>query len=279
MSDNNQSMQIYDILAEIEEAIENSPKPKLGGSANKRIVDADELFDLLGDLKVTIPEDIRRANSVLVNAQNMLDNAEEHAKELVESARNESDGMLAEAEARVAEMRAAAEAEYEAKVAENEIYLEAQKRARLLALKAEYNSQLVYDNAKRYADEILADMERFISEYQHLLEANRTELGARAMPAAEEKAAVAEEKPATPAPARKPAKRNERHSHTYADDYEDEEPEEDDEEYYDDEEEDEEEYSRKRSGGLFGFLKRKKNRNDDYDDEDEYYDDEDEDEE
>lgn len=81
----NQTMQIFSIISQIEQVVENSPRPKLGGNT-KRVVDVDEIYDLLGDLKVTIPEDIRRANSVLIDADNVVAHAEEHAGELVAEA-------------------------------------------------------------------------------------------------------------------------------------------------------------------------------------------------
>ena len=75
MSNNMQNLKIYDIIDQLEDLIENSPKPKLSGSATKRTVDVEEVFDLLGDLKTTIPEDIRRANSLMIEAQNTIDSA------------------------------------------------------------------------------------------------------------------------------------------------------------------------------------------------------------
>ena len=65
MSNNTQIMQIFTIIGQLEDMIERSPRPKLGNGANKRVIDAEEMIDLLGDLKVTIPEDIRRANRMM----------------------------------------------------------------------------------------------------------------------------------------------------------------------------------------------------------------------
>ncbi len=180
MSNNDTAMQIFDIISQIEEAIENSPRPKLGGSQNKRTVDVDELFDLLGDLKVTIPDDIRRANSIMVEANSMIENAEDHAREIVEAAEHRAEALLKDAHVKGEKMRRQAESEFEKRVNENDIYLEAQTRAKLLARKAEHNAALVFENARQYADEVLADLERFLSEYQHLVVVNREDLGAQA---------------------------------------------------------------------------------------------------
>ena len=53
MSNNTQNMQIFTIIGQLEDMIERSPRPKLGNGANKRVIDAEEMIDLLGDLKVT----------------------------------------------------------------------------------------------------------------------------------------------------------------------------------------------------------------------------------
>ena len=42
MSNNMQNLKIYDIIDQLEDLIENSPKPKLSGSATKRTVDVEE---------------------------------------------------------------------------------------------------------------------------------------------------------------------------------------------------------------------------------------------
>ncbi len=180
MSNNAQNMQIFTIIGQLEDLIENSPRPKIGGGANKRIIGADEIMDLIGDLKVTIPEDIRRANSVIIESQTMIDNAGEHAKDIVSKAQIDSEALVAKANATAQSIQAKAQMEYERLISEDEIYQEAQRRAKLLALKAEANAGMVFDNAKRYADDVLRDLENFLTEYKQLVAINRRDLDVRA---------------------------------------------------------------------------------------------------
>ena len=175
----NQSMQIFSIISQIEQVVENSPRPKLGGNT-KRMVDVDEIFDLLGDLKVTIPEDIRRANSVLIDADNIIAHAEEHANELVADAQSHADSLVADAEEQARAMAEEAERQFEQRISEHEVTAEAERRASLLARKAENNANIVYEGAKQYADEILADLQRFLIQYQNLVAENRVELNVHA---------------------------------------------------------------------------------------------------
>lgn len=174
-------MQIYTILAKLEQLVETSPRPKIGGNA-KRIVDVDAFFDLVGDLKVTIPEDIRRANTVLLEADNMIANAGEHARDMVEDAHQQADAVMAEAQVQALQIVEEAERQYAQLVDEHVVLEEARRRADVLEQKAQTNAVLVYDGAKQYADEILADINRFLGEYQVLVNKNREELDVRKQP-------------------------------------------------------------------------------------------------
>ena len=248
MSNNTQNMQIFTIIGQLEDMIERSPRPKLGNGANKRVIDAEEMIDLLGDLKVTIPEDIRRANSVMIESQTMIDNADEHARDVVANAQEEADRLIAQAHAAADDIVEKAKQEYERLVQEDEIYQEAQRRAELLAKKAEANASLVFENAKCYADDVLKDLESFLGEYKQLVALNRKDLDARTQQS--EPAA-----PAAPQPARRRAKPA---------------PEPIDE-AYDDGFDDEDEFEDDAKGGfLSGLFKRRKKVEDiDFDDEEE----------
>ena len=262
MSNNTQNMQIFTIIGQLEDMIERSPRPKLGNGANKRVIDAEEMIDLLGDLKVTIPEDIRRANSVMIESQTMIDNADEHARDVVANAREEADRLIAQAHAAADDIVEKAKQEYERLVQEDEIYQEAQRRAELLAKKAEANASLVFENAKCYADDVLKDLESFLGEYKQLVALNRKDLDARTQqseptaPAAPQpEYQPAADQTTAPQPARRRAKPA---------------PEPIDE-AYDDGFDDEDEFEDDAKGGfLSGLFKRRKKVEDiDFDDEEE----------
>lgn len=270
MSNTIESMKIFEIINAIEALVQESPAAKRGSAA--RVINSEELFDLLGDLKVTIPEDIRRANSVMIEAETTVANAEDHARDLVAEAQEKAESLVADATENAEMMKQRALAEFEQKVSEAEILAETQRRAELLALKAEHNATLVYESAKQYADEVLADIGRFLAEYQHLIDVNRGELNARVQPQIvsmpEQTAPAAPAAPAAPVQDMSGATR--RVSVVTKADIEaaEEKPE---TPVFD---EDEEPAPKK---GLFGglFKKGKRNDDDDYDDDEDDYDDED----
>ena len=174
-TENQQSLRIFTIISQIEQALESAPRPKLGGGG-RRMVDVNEIFDLLGDLKVTIPEDIRRANSVLIEADTLLEHANQEAVDIVEQAQKDAEDMQRQSVAGAEQMRLIAEEEFEARVAEDKVLLEVQRRAEILQQHAERNAQVVYNGAKQYADDVLQDVQRFLHNYQQMVAQNRAEL-------------------------------------------------------------------------------------------------------
>ena len=177
-----------EMISRLEEIIEESPAPRFGGNTDRRIVDIEEIYNLLGDLKVTIPEDVRKAESIISDAQSITEKAEQYASEVVDNARARAEAVLAEADSKKKSIITAAEAKAdgivkdaeekrEELVSEHGIMAEAERRADLLERKAEYNAKMVYDNAKTYADDILGNLMRFLEDYYEVVEVNRKDLG------------------------------------------------------------------------------------------------------
>ncbi len=175
---NEQSLRIFTIISQIEQLLESAPKPKLGaGGPTRRLIDTSEMFDLLGDLKVTIPEDIRRANSILIEADSLLEHANQDALDIIDQSQKEANDLHKRALHELEQTRAAAEEEFEARVAESNVLLEVQRRCELLQQHAEQSATVVYDGAKQYADAILQQLQNYLVEYYNRVEQNREELG------------------------------------------------------------------------------------------------------
>lgn len=185
MSDtlNHQSLRIFTIISQLEQLLEIAPRPKLAGGATKRIVDISEVFDIIGDLKVTIPEDIRKANSVLLEATDLMQSANNEALEIIEKSRREAAAMLQQAQEELEHSRALAEHEFEARVSEDALMAEVQRRSDLLQQHAEHNANAVYESAKQYADATLQHLQSYLMENYHRIGKNREDLNAAtAMP-------------------------------------------------------------------------------------------------
>ena len=150
-----QPLKIAALIAQLEELIESSPKAKFGGG--KRMVDADAMLDLLGDMKVTIPEDIRRAQSMLLDEVAIITLARDEAESI----------------------RTNAEREFEARVSEHAILAEVQSRADKMLSRAEESARQIVQGSRQYADNILVDIQRYLHDYFKIVDQNRQELAAQ----------------------------------------------------------------------------------------------------
>ncbi|MBQ6426549.1 MAG: hypothetical protein IJK14_08315 [Clostridia bacterium] len=169
-------MKIYSIISRIEDELEDSPKTKFAGQGNRRVVEIDRLFDLLDDLKVTIPEDIRRATGILAAAENTIQDAKEKADDIIAESQQEADQILQQAQNNAESIYRRAQEEYEQRVSESEIYKEALNRANEISQEAETNANAIYNGAKNYAEGILLDLQNYLSEYHRMIADNRAEL-------------------------------------------------------------------------------------------------------
>ena len=118
-----QTMKIYSIISRIEQVLNDSPKYKLSGG-NRKIVEVGELFDLLGDLKVTIPEDIRRASGIIAEESNILGDANEQADEIVNKAKADAEDLMQQAQEAAEKVYNQSVQEYEALVSQESVYQE-----------------------------------------------------------------------------------------------------------------------------------------------------------
>src|ERR1700730_7989384 len=111
-------------------------------------VDKEEIYDILDQMRATIPEEIKQARWIVKERQEMLAEAKREAERIVKEARERQDRLISDAEVTKAAERAP-----------EDIIEEAQAREREIRLGAE-----------DYADEILNTLEinltKFISAIQ-----------------------------------------------------------------------------------------------------------------
>jgi cell division septum initiation protein DivIVA len=180
-----QTMKIYSIISRIEQVLNDSPKYKLSGG-NRKIVEVGELFDLLGDLKVTIPEDIRRASGIIAEESNILGDANEQADEIVNKAKADAEDLMQQAQEAAEKVYNQSVQEYEALVSEESVYREAAERAKQIQQEAIDNANTITNGSRQYADDMLADVQRYLNDYIKMLNANREELNGQVAPEYEE---------------------------------------------------------------------------------------------
>lgn len=168
-------MKIYSIISKIEQILEESPKAKMAGQ-NKRVVDVDQLLDLLGDLKVTIPEDIRKAGGILAESRNIITDANEQADEMLEKAQKEAEGMMQQAQDAAQKVYDQSVQQYEFLVSDSNVMREANQQAQQISDAAVEHANALSLGARQYADDVLSDVQRYLNEYMRRINENRSEL-------------------------------------------------------------------------------------------------------
>jgi len=120
-------------------------------------VDREEIYDLLDQMRATIPEEIKQARWIVKERQEMLAEAKREAERIVKEAREQQQRLVANEEITRQAERAAEEIVEEAREREREIRL----------------------GAEDYADEILSTLEVNLQKFLAAVQRGRDRLAGR----------------------------------------------------------------------------------------------------
>ena len=120
-------------------------------------VDKEEIYDILDQMRATIPEEIKQARWIVKERQEMLAEAKKEAERIVKEARERQEKLVGEEEVTKQAERAAEEILEEARLREREIRL----------------------GAEDYADEILNTLEINLSKFIAAVQRGRDRLAGR----------------------------------------------------------------------------------------------------
>ena len=110
-------------IDELIELIDNSQIPRFG-SADRRIVNADEIAGILVEIKSCLPENVRKANDVLARANKIMLEADEYSNATKADADRIAQDTVEKARIDAEQMETDANTYYDNKVAEGDTYLE-----------------------------------------------------------------------------------------------------------------------------------------------------------
>lgn len=144
-------MDVLKLIDEIEDILDNASAIPF---SNKVMVDADELFEVLREIRIRLPDEIKQASWIKEERQRILAEAQKDA-----------DTMLNEAELKLKEL-----------IDENEITKKAKEMAEEIVAKAQSNAKEIRLGALEYADNILLETQQNLKNVIELLNENRQEL-------------------------------------------------------------------------------------------------------
>lgn len=132
-------MSIEEILDQLDELIDRAwSLPLTGGRC---VVDADKVRELLDDVRLNMPTEIRQAQSIVADRT-----------EIVNTAKKEAEAIIARAEKRAAAL-----------VEEEEIVRQSRSKAAEISQQAQQQSREMRQSAKEFVDNILKNTEESLA--------------------------------------------------------------------------------------------------------------------
>ncbi|MDE6209442.1 MAG: hypothetical protein K2M73_07185 [Lachnospiraceae bacterium] len=141
---------IEQIITEIEDYIESCKKVPLSG--NNIIVNKDEMQELLSELRLRTPDEIKKYQKIITNREAILTEARERAQ-----------SMIAQATEQTSELVSEHEIMQQAYVQANEIVQNASNQAREILDSATTEANDVRMSAMQYVDGILSNVQNAVS--------------------------------------------------------------------------------------------------------------------
>ncbi|HEY8499591.1 MAG TPA: ATPase [Clostridia bacterium] len=144
-------MEILTVLEALEDLVERAVSVPFTG---KCMVSRDEILDIIQDIRLKLPDDIKQAKWISEERTRILAEAQQEADEIIKSA-----------ESRIAAM-----------VDEHEICRKAYEQAEIIITNAKKNAREIRLGTREYADNILNKVEEILEDTLDVIKVNRNEL-------------------------------------------------------------------------------------------------------
>ncbi len=144
-------MEILNILETLEDVIEKSVTVPFIGKA---LVDKEEILEIIREIRLKLPDDLKQAKWVKEERQRILLEAQKEANSIIQ-----------DAESKIASL-----------VDEHEITKKAYEQANEIIANAQKNAREIRMGTREYADSLLAKVQEIMRETIELIENNRQEL-------------------------------------------------------------------------------------------------------
>ena len=149
-------MDVLVLIDKLDDLIHNAKRTMMPGSDQVRL-DREEIYDILDQMRATIPEEIKQARWIVKERQEMLAEAKREAERIVKEARERQSQLISQEEVVKQAERAAEDIIEDARAREREIRL----------------------GAEDYADEILNTLEVNLQKFLAAVQRGRDRLAGR----------------------------------------------------------------------------------------------------
>lgn len=142
---------IEELISDIEDYID-SCKSQPFSNNKKIIVDKDQIDDLLVDLRLRVPDEIKKYQKIIVSRDSILADAKEKAANMLDEASRQTAALTNEHEIRRKAMEQA-----------NDLIEQANKQAQEIVDQATRDANYIREGAIHYTDEMLKTLQTIIS--------------------------------------------------------------------------------------------------------------------
>ena len=159
---------IEQLISEIEEYIDSCRFQALSNS--KIIVNKEELEELLVELRLRIPDEIKKYQKIISQQDTILGEAQAQADAIMSDAKKQADSMVAEANAQTSEMVNEHEIMQRAYAHANEVVEQANMQAQAIVDQAVNDANAIRQGSIQYTDDMLNSLQTIIN---HTMEGAR----------------------------------------------------------------------------------------------------------
>lgn len=143
---------IEQLIEELYEYIEGCKPKGFSFNSTQVIVMKEDIYDILDEMKLKIPEEIKRCARVVAQKEQIIASAEEKAERIVEEAKRQAEMLVQESEI----MR-------QAYLQANEMLSMAGQKAEEMCLQAQEQAEIITTGALQYTDEMFHKMESVLA--------------------------------------------------------------------------------------------------------------------
>ena len=159
---------IEQLISEIEEYIDSCKFQALSNS--KIIVNKEELEELLVELRLRIPDEIKKYQKIISQQETILNEAQAQADAMLDDAKKQADSMVAQASEQTSEMINEHEIMQRAYAHANEVVEQASIQAQAIVDSAVNDANGIRQSSIQYTDDMLRSLQTIIN---HTMEGAR----------------------------------------------------------------------------------------------------------
>ena len=138
---------IFDLLDELEDMLDRAPRKAF---SQKISIDRDALFELIGDIRLSLPAEIKQAQRIADNCDKIINDANNKAQSIIKDAEEKCERLISDSEITKKAKEEAALITGEAKDTAREMRISAVEYADSLLEQCEQNLKICLEEFKKY---------------------------------------------------------------------------------------------------------------------------------